>query len=221
MLLCTNFSTEAQLKAQDREQAWQDSVYTRTADESTRRSRREPRQPPRSWSNFKYVLNTYAVFLHAFFTAACPHFKAAWSIRDVLVTLRERTRFFTPHVCALLTYHTIKDSRQFFSIELMPRDFEGGIPGEVRARERVPWPKSHLFDVAKHLFKLQFTALEVADLPIKWREPEKDDTKEASPASKRPGQDFNNVGRSLGDPADWRAEQQSNGYFLCIRAPQE
>ena len=211
ILLCTNFSTEAQLKAQDREQAWQETMYTRTADEATRRSRREPRQPPRSWSNFKYVLNTYAVFLHAFFTAACPHFKASWSIREVLVTLRERTRYFTPHVCALLTYHVIKDSRQFFSIELMPSDFEGGIPGEVRARGRVPWPESHLFDVAKHLFKLQFASLEVADLPIKWQEPEKESTKEASPAAKRPAQDFGNSGRYEGGPAEWRSQQQGNG----------
>jgi len=83
--------------------------------------------------------------------------------------MRERKEHFTKHRCALIVYHIIKDSRQFFSESLMPRDFASQIVGQPKARNEIMWPETHLYDLAKHIFKLQLSALEVADLPEKWK----------------------------------------------------
>lgn len=219
ILLCTNFSTEAQLKSQDREQAWNETPYTRSTEEAARRLRREPRQPPMTWSPLKYLINTYVIFIHALFTAECPHFKSVWATRDVLVTMRERKEHFNKHRCALIVYHIIKDSRQFFSESLMPRDFASQIVGQPKARNEIMWPETHLYDLAKHIFKLQLSALEVADLPEKWRPKEATPTDDKdSKDGKRPAQESG--GRAQGGPGTWRDQShrfsdggsQSGGY---------
>ena len=210
ILLCTNFSAEAQLKSQDREKAWNETPYTRTTEEAQRRERREPRQPPMSWSPLKYLINTYVIFVHAFFTSECPHFKSVWACREVLVTMRERKEHFNRHTCALIVYHIIKDSRQFFSEQLLPRDFDGPVVGQPRARAEIMWPDTHLYDLAKHIFKLQLAALELADLPEKWKVKEATTPPSNTNDGKRPAQDSG--GRSQGGPAKWRDGNSGAGY---------
>jgi hypothetical protein len=209
ILLCSNFTAEAQLKSQDREKAYQETPYTRTTAEAERRERREPRHPPMVWSTLKYLVNTYAAMLHALYTPDCPHFKGVWAIREVMASMRQRQQYFTRQACALLVYHIIKDSRQYFSVKLMPRDFDGAVIGESRSRDEIEWPATHLYEVAKHVHKLQMTALEVADLPEKWRYGEKEKESEKEKDTKRPATDGG--GRAYGGPQQWR-EKQSGGY---------
>ena len=209
ILLCSNFTTEAQLKSQDRERAYQETPYTRTTEDAERRERKEPRHPPMVWSTLKYLVNTYAAMCHALYTPDCPHFKGIWAVREVMATMRNRQQYFTRQVCALIVYHIIKDSRQFFSVRLMPRDFEGAVIGEHRSRDEIEWPATHLYEVAKHVHKLQMTALEVADLPEKWRYSEKPKEPEKEKDTKRPATDGG--GRAQGGPQQWR-DQQLGGY---------
>ena len=196
ILLVMTYSTRSQLKAQESEEIYQATVNTRTEEQAARRAKKEPRQPPQTWSPLKYVLNTYAIFIHAFFTQDCPHFQTCWVLRSVLVSMRELTGYFTPQACNLITYHVIKDSRQFFAEKLMPRDFKG------RSASSVMWPESHLAETAKHIKKLQFTALWVEDVPYKWR------VKQDSNTGKRTSQE--SAGRSQGGPDEWRAQGFGN-----------
>ena len=206
ILLCSNFTTEAQLKSQDRERAYQETPYTRTTQDAERRERKEPRHPPMVWSTLKYLINTYVAMLHALYTADCPHFKGTWAIREVMASMRNRQQYFTKQACALIVYHILKDARQFFSVRLMPRDFEGAVIGESRSKNEIAWPVTNLFEVAKHIHKLQMTALDVADLPEKWRYADKEKEKEKD--TKRAAMD--DGGREQGGPQQWRA-QQSGG----------
>ena len=197
ILLVMNFSTLSQLKAEEREKVYQETLNTRTEEQAEKRVKKEPRQPPQDWSPMKYVLNTYAIFLHAFFTADCPHFRSCWALRSVMVSMRDLTRYFTSQACNLITYHIIKDSRQFFAEKLMPRDFEDTLVSPM-------WPESHLADTAKHVKRLQFNALWVDDLPYKWR------PKQDTSGNKRTNQDSG--GRSLGGPSEWRAQGSGGGH---------
>ena len=199
ILLVMNFSTLSQLKAEEREKIYQETRNTRTEEQAEKRVKKEPRLPPQEWSPLKYVLNTYAIFLHAFFTADCPHFRSCWALRSVMVSMRDLTRYFTSQACNLITYHIIKDSRQFFAEKLMPRDFEDPLVLPM-------WPESHLADTAKHVKKLQFAALWVDDLPYKWRVPPKQDTS----GNKRSNQESG--GRSLGGPSEWRVQGYGGGH---------
>ena len=77
----------------------------------------------------------------------------------------------------------------------MPKDFAG-----VQAFHQIAWPLSHLADVAKYIFQQQFTALEVADVPHKWKEDTADNNKRKA----------NEQGsRTTGGPPQW---QSSGGY---------
>ena len=124
--------------------------------------------------------------------------------------MRERKEHFTRHVCALIVYHIIKDSRQFYSEALMPRDFESLVVGQPKSRHEILWPETHLYDLAKHIFKLQLSALEVADLPSKWKLKEATTTEEEKPDGKRTAQESG--GRAQGGPGTWR-EQSTRFNF--------
>lgn len=203
ILLCSNFSPEAQLKSRDKERAYNDTPYTRTPADAERRDRKEPRQPPMTWSGLKYLINTYAIFLHALFTSQCPLFRSVWGVREVLGSMRQRQRYFTKEVCAMIVYHIIKDAMQFFSVKLMPRDFEGAVIGEPRSKDEINWPVSHLHEISKIIHGLQLGQLDVVDLPEKWRYHSKEEKEEKD--TKRQASDGG--GRVQGGPQLWRQQQ--------------
>ena len=165
ILLMSMFSASAKLNSKEQDRIYDDTINTRTEEQAARRTKKEPREPPRSWHTLKYLINTYAIMLHALFSHRCPHFETVWAVRDVLASMRELTSVFTHTRCKLIIVHIMKDSKRYFSVKLMPKDFAG-----VQAFHQIAWPLSHLADVAKYIFQQQFTALEVADVPHKWKE---------------------------------------------------
>jgi uncharacterized membrane protein YgcG len=193
ILLMSMFSAQAKLNSQEQQRIYDDTRNTRTEEQAARRNKKEPRQPPQSWHTMKYLINTYGIMIHALFSHMCPHFKTVWALREVLVTMRERTSYFNAQVCKLLTAHTLRDSKRFFSVRLMPEDFDG-----ITAHHQVNWPQSYLADVAKHVFNFQFAALEIADMPYKWRE--------TSTPTDNKRQADEQGSRETGGPSGWRQQ---------------
>ena len=167
ILLMSMYSAQAQLNSAEQDRIYDETVNTRTEEQAARRTKKEPREPPRTWHTLKSLVNTYAIMLHALFSHRCPHFESVWAIRDVLVSMRERTSVFTAYRCKLIVTHIMKDSKRYFSVHLMPKDLDFDWS---QVNQQVQWPLSHLAEVAKHIFLQTFAALEIADMPAKWME---------------------------------------------------
>ena len=193
LLLMMPTSARTQLKIKEQQGVYQDTINTRTEEQAARMNKKAVRQPPRDWSELKYLVNTYAVMLRALYGALCPHFKSVWVMRGVIVKLKEQKSHFNDYACRLLTAHILKDSRFFFSVQLMPKHFEG-----ATQKHEVLWPESFLADAARQVFGLRFNTLEIADMPYNWRDNKSDGIKR---------QATEQGGRSVGGPQQWNQQQ--------------
>ena len=185
-LVCMNWTTAQSLQAADEATAYETAAHTRTTAQVLAQMRGTPRDPPKAWSCLKYMTNTFAVLIHALFSKTCPFFASLWRLRETICSMKDYKDNFTPELCAQLTFHMIKDSRFFFSVELRVEDIE-----KIRRGEDVTWPTSDLTNVSLQLRGLSVNALMTDDLPQQWRT--------------KPSRQLADQGqRDAGGPREWR-----------------
>ena len=199
MLACMNWTAEEILVNKNKNKVYNETT-NKTEEQVERHNFKEVREPPKEWSKLKYLFNTYCILIRALFTMYCEHFRACWTLRNAIADMSGvNEKYFNQnggHLCKLLVWLVLVDSRKFFSRELGPSDFENAtdlrmIPGR---------PISHLARVALDVSDLRLQALEVINFPSKWRS---DDKKRTIGEQ---------GGRTTGGPADWKGAQYGRNF---------
>ena len=170
----------------------------RPEDQAQRKIRKDIKTPPANWRKLKYLVNTYVnvIMLRTLFSKFCPHYQSVWTLRESIVSMSgEQEQHFSRdggHFSKLLVWHILKDLREFFSVELMPSDFE-----DAGEHDDILWPISFLTGVATELHGIRRMALETDDFPTKWRDTRKQAASEQN-------------GRESGGPRDWRGNRNGD-----------
>ena len=104
--------------------------------ENLNRLKRDPPLPANTYMKLLKCITAYGVLVAGLFTKACPHFRAVWTIRELIAKMdREEGRYFSAHTCRLIVFHIIVNANKYFSNVYRPEDL---------AQAVIPFPQASL-----------------------------------------------------------------------------
>ena len=181
--------------------------------------RRDPSDPPASFTQLVKCVTAYGVLVAVVFTEDCPHFQELWALRELIVEQDQYERdYFTPHVCRLIIFDILRDANQYFRHTYQD---------DVLQQTRIPFPSSNLKDIGNCISHLTAPPTPLT-FPQKWRSQDHDSSKDGGAlnggggnfgANRRGGDQDKNAFGAFGAGGGTPADRHMHADFKTLLAP--